>query len=911
MCVVRAESEHRLFNNDGSKHNKRGSLNILTGTHFAEGETSCDYDTKALEDEDLAVYTWGEDSYDGLGDALDERGDTFNDETFGGEEPIGKDFDFTSQLQALPSKQPPAQTIPLSSPSPKALEPTATKQQSRHVPQNGHNPDTSGSNSLEALWQQPAPSMGYQQLHLGHQSPMQDYRSPVVGHARSYAPAKFSPFDDTGSQPTPKSRPRTLQDIEAELRRQHAVISTHQPHGVPQPKQQNDYYEPSNRQMNQMIPNEMAPYAAPDGGSLTMNDVQRMLQAQHISEPPYHQPMMSQQQLQQQQYREQMIQLQMLQAQQQQLQQQRQLYQQQQQPQATAAMQHALEQQMLLGETARHIGGANVEHLVRNERQVLREPRVPHQAMRSVDHTPGTSAMLDQEQRSLLMGEATRKIMEAEMMEEKRRRRAAKIARMAKHNDLMTQSDKDFITRIQVSQLVTNDPYAEDFYAQVFSSFVRSRLGGPEGGQKSMLKFANGAGVGTGVPGHRGAGRRENAMARMQAQVEKMISNARAREHGKSSGTVNPALQGALGNVSGRSNKAAPRQMLQVSSNGATASPSFAAALPVRTHEEHHRVAQAAGKLGREAMNVDPSDTVTRKAPLTHRQAQIAVESIYDSLLAIEQMNRDAPPGDDIESRGIWLVNICLKTESILKTYFQGRRPYFFGRGDVVQIDDNGASGNKMDVVREAHVLDDLQGPTSARWKQVSGETDAALIMLPSIISVLGTASLRLLTGLLNIMMGNGLLAVLQIVKSQPGILLLTAFMSRVDQLKHEDNSGTGDDWVKWQSAFENFVNLLHGNITSLFPSRRLASAAASHPIPNIDLADQIVWQFLAALSAIGTQQQQMSVVAEVREMILQNVQAVHNGWVVDQDEAALKLANVDILLRAIGLDHTMLIAPS
>lgn len=104
----------------------------------------------------------------------------------------------------------------------------------------------------------------------------------------------------------------------------------------------------------------------------------------------------------------------------------------------------------------------------------------------------------------------------------------------------MTQSDKDFITRIQVSQLVTNDPYSEDFYAQVFSSFVRSRLEGSTGGgpnQKSMLKFANGTGVGTGVPGQRGAGRRENAMARMQAQVEKMISNARSRENEKFQGT--------------------------------------------------------------------------------------------------------------------------------------------------------------------------------------------------------------------------------------------------------------------------------------------------------------------------------------------------------------------------------------
>ena len=39
--------------------------------------------------EDLAVYTWGEESYDGLGDALQERGDEMNDETFGGTGEVG------------------------------------------------------------------------------------------------------------------------------------------------------------------------------------------------------------------------------------------------------------------------------------------------------------------------------------------------------------------------------------------------------------------------------------------------------------------------------------------------------------------------------------------------------------------------------------------------------------------------------------------------------------------------------------------------------------------------------------------------------------------------------------------------------------------------------------------------------
>ena len=74
--------------------------------------------------EDVAVYTWGEESYDGLGDALQEGGDELNDETFGATENIGecnrptalrsyldinwtgKDFDFSGT--ALPEHEKPA-----------------------------------------------------------------------------------------------------------------------------------------------------------------------------------------------------------------------------------------------------------------------------------------------------------------------------------------------------------------------------------------------------------------------------------------------------------------------------------------------------------------------------------------------------------------------------------------------------------------------------------------------------------------------------------------------------------------------------------------------------------------------------------------------------------------------------------
>lgn len=44
--------------------------------------------------EHIAEYTWGEDSYDSLGDALQEARDDLNDETFGSAGPVGQYYLF-------------------------------------------------------------------------------------------------------------------------------------------------------------------------------------------------------------------------------------------------------------------------------------------------------------------------------------------------------------------------------------------------------------------------------------------------------------------------------------------------------------------------------------------------------------------------------------------------------------------------------------------------------------------------------------------------------------------------------------------------------------------------------------------------------------------------------------------------
>jgi hypothetical protein len=83
-----------------------------------------------------------------------------------------------------------------------------------------------------------------------------------------------------------------------------------------------------------------------------------------------------------------------------------------------------------------------------------------------------------------------------------------------------------------VSQLVTQDPYADDFYAQVYGAILRSKMG-LQSQDERVLKFGSGGGVGLGLTGPKGGNRRSNAMQRMEQQVERIVNNARRREEEK------------------------------------------------------------------------------------------------------------------------------------------------------------------------------------------------------------------------------------------------------------------------------------------------------------------------------------------------------------------------------------------
>jgi len=110
-------------------------------------------------------------------------------------------------------------------------------------------------------------------------------------------------------------------------------------------------------------------------------------------------------------------------------------------------------------------------------------------------------------------------LKEAEQQEALRRRKAGKIAQMSNFNGIMSSNEKDFITRIQLSQLLNtlgpggeHDPMKEDFYFTVYQAIRGARTV-----QQQQAALAA------------GGKKRQQAMIRMAQQVQRIVDDARKK----------------------------------------------------------------------------------------------------------------------------------------------------------------------------------------------------------------------------------------------------------------------------------------------------------------------------------------------------------------------------------------------
>lgn len=536
-----------------------------------------------------------EDTYDGLGDQLHETGDELNDDTFGGDTgpsggAVGKDFDFFGRTAQVASAIDEEQILySRNNPTVRPAAAAAPAIQNQHVPTYGY--------AYAQPYTQPVTGFvrtGYEKYEA--QADLQvDPTLWGVAPKEQSTPAPAQPA--AAPAPAVGRKVMSLEEVEAAMRAEaqakkqaHATAAaaahaptqraTPQMQQVQQPPQgafeSNDFYARPNR-IEQHVPTVVDQQHASPGPQYPghghpvqiLQRPQSKPQQPHPDVPSASSPMV--------QPRQQIPP----------------------QIQPTQILQNP---NRMSGDTARgglHTFPTHPTH--QSQGSVGRQPIVTHPAQLAQLSEADKAAYLEQEAR--------------------RAKRNHKIFLLSRDNGIMTPHDKNFITRIQLQQLVaatgnpadhgTDDALAEDFYYQVHNQIRGGQRQNPTQplnnfAQTYLYQTGNRQG---GNRRHRGGP--ENHMQRMEQQVQRAVEVAKNKP--KNSQLV---IEGSLGKIS-FSNAKTPKPLLNIK----------------RT--------ESSGDANRQGTPHKPHDS---GSGYNKKKVLSDVEKVYDTLMKLEDHERKMPP---------------------------------------------------------------------------------------------------------------------------------------------------------------------------------------------------------------------------------------------------------------------------
>lgn len=679
-----------------------------------------------------------EDTYDGLGDQLDETDDVFNDDTFGGgagegvpsTSKVGKDFDFFGQTAKVSN----------------AIEEEHmrfTRQQPTVKSQHGYAPGYT-----EPL-QAPAAGMQYYQepqrpVRTGYEKYREPEQIPDLHVDQSIwgiKPARsVEPPQQQVQRPAqgPGRKVMSLEEVEAAMRAQ--------PKRVAQPEIPVQEMPAPHHPQQQMPPQHQAqqPHAA-QGHPVTI--LQRPQSMQQQPQPAAHkvpspQPPMHPHQQQRQQ----------------------------QQPappvQPTQILQNPNRASADGGRTGQQGHQHNLSQgAIGRTAQLLAHPQM---------------AQMSEEEKAAYLDQET-----------KRAKRNHKIWLLSKDNGLMTPQDKNFITRIQLQQLVTatgtsadntsDTAITEDFYYQVYSHI---RAGQRQNPSQPLSNFAQTYLFQTGNRhgGMRRHGRlAENHFQRMEQQVQRAVEAAKNKPK-------NPQLviAGSLGKIS-FSNAKTPKPLLSIK----------------------RPEAETRGSSGRRS----PTTGIDRKAVLR------SVEKVYSTLMKIEDHVRLIPPPTaDPDSQKEWgtaLDQLKAKLWAELKVHepIGAVVPHPFiaflscgkGKKAIPRIFPHLSFEERTTIltmiVYHLDQLDVVQGaaitPGETTLNSRMRENIELFVstVMPSLMQYFNDTGLDIVDGVLNLLATK--LNVELIAKTRVGVSMVTLILSRAVLLK-QTGAGSPEQWEKW-----------------------------------------------------------------------------------------------------------------
>lgn len=391
----------------------------------------------------------------------------------------------------------------------------------------------------------------------------------------------------------------------------------------------------------------------------------------------------------------------------------------------------------------------------------------------------------------------------------KRAKRNHKIYLLSKDNGLMTPQDKNFITRIQLQQLVTatgnpnehgNDAaLSEDFYYQVHNQI----RGGPrQHPNQPLSNFAQTYLFQTG--GRHGGTRRQtqrgdNHMQRMEQQVQRAVEAAKNKPKNKQL-----VIEGSLGKIS-FSNAKTPKPLLNIKRADSGA--------------DSNRPGSARGSSERKSQHASVSGD-DRKTVLRD------IENVYNTLMKMEDHERQRPQPlnpDDIDPALTGLhQDWNAKNQALNDALWQDLKvhepigatathPFIaflsFNKGKKAiprvfhQITSQQRTTILTMIVVHLDQLDVVRGGLLA-----PGETQLSsgirenielfsLAVMPSLFQFLSEAGMDITVGILGLICSQTSIDV--VARTRIGVSMLTMILSRAELIKQTGSVSEGE-WEHW-----------------------------------------------------------------------------------------------------------------
>lgn len=426
-------------------------------------------------------------------------------------------------------------------------------------------------------------------------------------------------------------------------------------------------------------------------------------------------------------------------------------------------------------------------------------------------------------------------------------RRQEKVSRIMRYCGVMNPKDKDFVTRFQLSQIVTDDPYNEDFYAQVYR--VIHPKSAPDGSVVPVSQPNSIAQAYLDQSGHRLGGRFKRAdvaLHRMQQQVQKAVTVAKERQK-----LPQHVREGVLGKVSVGSGKK-PRQQLVILSKAAQK------AKDIEDSED------APVKKGRSASIAAPTKPIKK---YTKKDIMSILEEIISNLMTVESESRLT---NDVDTTKLWeslhVLDQKLSSgddESFVNPFIQAlnyskalkilpRLFKFLTREQILTV-----VTLIMANMENLKVIKDGSYTTYADKKVPEPITKLVDVYTLTFCKVLMNAVQEFkfteIVGLLLILIQHNVLSFVSTTKI--GLSVVTSLLSRAELMTGEGHI-SATDLSAWTSCYDELFTALESRIAAIFSPHQA------------DTEDDYVWQFLATLSLGGKLSHQRIIVDEVRDEI-------------------------------------------